>query len=121
MAEVFPRYYLLFSILAIFTEKRGIKDGPKVQTLNTSLFHKNLNPSKNFQAKLDYIWGSKSPKTLQKGYFMEAESVCKTLKIYNLTPHSITIESAFTLKGVRDMIRTYSQMHGTDKYSGQFG
>ena len=28
-----------------------------------------------------------------------------------------TIECGFTLKSVRDMIRTYSQMHRTDKYS----
>ena len=28
-----------------------------------------------------------------------------------------TIECAFTLKRVRDMTRTYSQMHRTDKYS----
>ena len=28
-----------------------------------------------------------------------------------------TLECGFTLKHVRDMIRTYSQMHGTDKYS----
>ena len=28
-----------------------------------------------------------------------------------------TIECGFTLKRVRDMIRTYSQMHRTDKYS----
>ena len=27
------------------------------------------------------------------------------------------IECGFTLKRVRDMIRTYSQMHRTDKYS----
>ena len=28
-----------------------------------------------------------------------------------------TIECGFTLKSVRDMTRTYSQMHRTDKYS----
>ena len=28
-----------------------------------------------------------------------------------------TIECGFTLKSVRDMTRTYSQMQGTDKYS----
>ena len=28
-----------------------------------------------------------------------------------------TIECGFTLKRVRDMINTYSQMHRTDKYS----
>ena len=29
-------------------------------------------------------------------------------------------ECGFTLKGVRDMTRTYSQMHCTDKYSEQW-
>ena len=29
----------------------------------------------------------------------------------------VLIECGFTLKRVRDMIRTYSQMHRTDKYS----
>ena len=28
-----------------------------------------------------------------------------------------TIECGFTLKRIRDMIKTYSQMHRTDKYS----
>ena len=36
------------------------KYGPKVQILGLSLFH---------LAKLDHIWGSKSPKTSQKGLF----------------------------------------------------
>ena len=61
-----------------------VKFGPKVQTLGPSLFHENLNPSKNFQtmllfarvlplvrisAILDHIWGSKGPKTSLKGPF----------------------------------------------------
>ena len=29
----------------------------------------------------------------------------------------VTVECRFTLKRVRDMIKTYSQMHRTDKYS----
>ena len=33
------------------------------------------------------------------------------------TKHQATIECGFTLKRVRDMTRTYSQMHRTDKYS----
>ena len=31
--------------------------------------------------------------------------------------YHVTIECGFTLKRVRDMIRTYSQTYGTDKYS----
>ena len=65
--------------------------------LGPSLFHKNSNPSKNFQTmflctrvlpvlrisiKLDYIWVSKGPKIC---HFMDAELVRKTLKIFNLT------------------------------------
>ena len=34
---------------------------------------------------------------------------------FRVNPHSI--ECGFTLKRVRDMIKTYSQMHRTDKYS----
>ena len=33
------------------------------------------------------------------------------------TTYQATIECGFTLKRIRDMIRTYSQMHRTDKYS----
>ena len=44
MAEVFPLYYyfflLFFPILAVFRVKWGMKVGPKVQILGTSLFHK---------------------------------------------------------------------------------
>ena len=61
-----------------------------------SIFHKNSNPSKDFQTNflfaralslvriLDYIWGSKGPNTSQKG-LIAAESVRKTLKTFNLT------------------------------------
>ena len=72
MAEVFSHYCLFFSISAIFRRKRGVKAGTKVAILGPSLFHKNLNPSKTFQAMflfprvlplvrisaiLDHIWG----------------------------------------------------------------
>ena len=61
-----------------------IKVGRKVETLGPSLFHENSNPSNFFQtmflfarvlplvrmsAILDYTWGSKGPKTSQKGPF----------------------------------------------------
>ena len=75
---------MISTISAIFTGKREVKVGPKVLTLDPSLFNKNLIPSKNFQtmflfpsvlpiviilATLDHIWGSKGPKTSQKGPF----------------------------------------------------
>ena len=72
-----------------------VEVGLKVQTLGPSRFHENSNFSKFFQtmflsvrvlllvrisAILDHIWESKGRKTFEKGYFMDAESVCKTLK-----------------------------------------
>ena len=54
------------------------------------------------------------------------ELCCEYLSVrFRVTPVSskefldiqATIECGFTLKRVHDMIRTYSQMHGTDKYS----
>ena len=53
------------------------------------------------------------------------ESSCSHLKTSDFAPASskefldiqATIECGFTLKRVRDMIKTYSQMHRTDKYS----
>lgn len=101
MAEVFAQHCLCFLISVIFRGERVVKVGPKVQTLGPSPFHKNSNPSKTFQtvflfdrvlllvrilAILDYIWGIKSSKTSQEGHFVDAESVRKTLKIFNLKP-----------------------------------
>ena len=48
MARVFLHYCRYFLILAIFTAKRGVKVGAKVQILAPSLFHKNSDPSKKF-------------------------------------------------------------------------
>ena len=48
-AEVFPQLFLFFSISAIFRAKRTVKVGPKRLSFGPSLFHKNSNPSKNFQ------------------------------------------------------------------------
>ena len=60
MAEVFPHFCLSFSILAIFREKRVVKVGPKVQTLDPFLFHENLSPSMFFRTMLClleyYLW-----------------------------------------------------------------
>ena len=89
-----------------------VKVGPKVQTLGPSLFHKNSNSSKNFQTmflfarvlppmrispKLDHIWASKGPKISKKGYFMDAELVSKTLKIYNLTVTNAILMKLITI------------------------
>ena len=81
MAEVFPHYSLSFSISAMFRGKRVIKVEPKVKTLGLFLFHENSNPSNFFQtmllfarlplvrilAILHLTWGSKGPKTSQRG------------------------------------------------------
>ena len=45
MAEIFPHNCLSFSISVIFRENCVVKVGPIVQTLDPSLFQKNLNPS----------------------------------------------------------------------------
>ena len=100
MAVVFPHYCLSFSILAIFRGKRMVKVGPKVQTLCTSLFHENSNPSNVFQtnflfarvlplgrvvAILKHIWGSKSPKTSQKGPFHGCWNFTENFETFKLT------------------------------------
>ena len=84
----------------IFRRKRGVKVGPKALTLGLPLFHKYSNPSKNFQtvflfaraiplvrisAILNHIGGVRAQKPSKKGYFEDADSVRKTLKIFNLT------------------------------------
>ena len=72
----------------------------KCKLLSLFLFHENSDPSNFFQtmfffvrvlilvrisAILDYIWGSKGQKPPKKGYFINAESVRKTLETFNLT------------------------------------
>ena len=83
MAEVLPHYCLSFSISAIFRGKRMVKVGRKVQTLGPSLVHKNLNPSNFFQTMFLFPRVLPLVKPPKKGYFMDAESVRKTLKIFN--------------------------------------
>ena len=76
-----------------------------------SLFHKNSSPSKVFQtnflfaralplvrisAILDYIWGSKGPNASQKRP-LDAESVRKTLKIFNLTTTNAILTKLTTI------------------------
>ena len=100
-----------FSILTIFREKRAVKVGPKMLSFGPSLFHKNSDSSKNFQtnllfarvqslvrilAILDYIWGSQDPNISQKGP-LGAESVSKTLKIFNLTTASAILMKLTTI------------------------
>ena len=46
IADVFPPYYLFFSILTLFSRKRGVKVGPNVLTSGPYFFHKYSNPSK---------------------------------------------------------------------------
>ena len=50
-------------------------------------------PLVTISAKLSHIWESKGPKTSQKGYFMDAELVDKTLKIFNsITTNAILMK-----------------------------
>ena len=89
MAEVLPHYCLSFSISAIFRGKRMVKVGRKVQTLGPSLVHKNLNPSNFFQTMFLFPRVLPLVKPPKKGYFMDAESVRKTLKIFNWQPQML--------------------------------
>ena len=85
---------IFFTISAIFRGKRGVKVGPKVQTLGWPLFYKVLNPSKMFQiflfarvllplvrilTKSDHIWGSKGLKTSQKAI---SRMLCRYTKLW---------------------------------------
>ena len=82
-AEVFPHYYLSFSILAIFREKRVVKVG--------LIFFK-----QNFCLLEYYLWWNfwqcwtlfgevKTKNPPRKGLFIDAEWVRKTLKAFSLT------------------------------------
>ena len=59
--------------------------------------------------------------------FQSESTLYSCLNVKEFLDIQATIECGFTLKRVRDMIRTYSQMHRTNKYSntaqsfGQFG
>ena len=106
MLEVFIYCCLSFPILAIFRWKRVVKVGPKVQTLGPSLFHECLNPSSFFNqwfCLLEYylwwefrqywtIFGrANAQKPPKKGYFMDAESVRKTLKTFKLITTNVIL------------------------------
>ena len=91
----------MFSISAIFKgRERSSKLGQKCELLvllfsmktwilqrnfQTVFFSATVLPLVTISAKLNHIWESKGPKTSQKGYFMDAELVDKTLKIFNST------------------------------------
>ena len=97
IANVFPHYCLYFFISTIFRGKRMVKVWPKVQTLGTSLFHEFFNFFSNnvFSLLECYLWwecrqyctifgGVRTQKPPKKNHFMDAESVRKTLKTFNL-------------------------------------
>ena len=56
MDDVFPHHWLFFSISAFFRGKWVVKVGPKEQTLGSSFFHWNLNPS-SFSKQYCYLLG----------------------------------------------------------------
>ena len=100
MPKFFHENYLFFSISAIFRKNWGVKDGPKVQIVGISRFRKNLNFSEIYKHTFSlleyYFWlkfhqnraifgGVRTQKAPKKGHSTDAESVWKTLKIYNLT------------------------------------
>ena len=88
-------------------------------TLGPSLFHKYSNPSKKFQtvlffarvlplvrllAILDHIGGVKTQKTSNKGYFLDAESVRKTLEIFNLTTTNVILMKLNTIMYLHESV-----------------
>ena len=51
-----------------------------------------------------------------KKMFTENKTTNKVAQpFFDIKAYLLTIECTFTLKHVRDMTRTYSQMHSTDK------
>ena len=102
-AKGFSALLLIFFDFGHPQGKRGVRIGPKVLTLDMSLFYENSNPLKKFQTtflfsriltlvrvsvKSEHIWRSKSSKTSLKALFhwsWKLKLVRKTLKIYNLT------------------------------------
>ena len=48
-------------------------------------------------AMVDYIWGSKDPKTSQKSHFMDPESTHKTLKTFNVTTTNAILAKLTTM------------------------
>ena len=52
---------------------------------------------------------------MSRNFLLEADAKSEVLSDCNWTFRQL--ECGFTLKRVRDVIRTYSQMHRTDKYS----
>ena len=119
MAEFFPLCCLFFSILANFRRKRGVNVGPKVLTLGSSLFHKSSNPSNIFQtvflftgrlsllrisAILNHIGGVRAQKRPRKGYFVDAESVHKTLGIFNLTTANAILMKLTTIMYLHESV-----------------
>ena len=110
---------IFFSILAIFRRERGTKVGPKVLTLRRSVFHKYLNPSKNFQTLflfarvlplvrisviLEHIGEVRAQKPPKKGYFLDAESVRKTLEIFNLTTTNAILMKLTTIMYLHESV-----------------
>ena len=107
MPEVFICYCLSFPILAIFSWKRVVKVGPKVQTWVRLFSMKAWIPQIFFNQVFClleyYLWWefrqywtifgrANAQKPPKKGYFMDAESVRKTLKTFKLiTTNAILI------------------------------
>ena len=94
MAEVFLHCYLFFSILTIFRTKTAnfgsvpfpwiLESFKNFQTVFLFLFARIL-PLVRISAMLKHIGGARAQKPPKKGYFVDAESVRKTLENFNLT------------------------------------
>ena len=82
----FPWKYLLFSISARFRKNLNF---PK--TFKTLFFSILILPLGKLSANLDIIKRSKGLKKSNKGHFVKAELVQKTLEIFNLTTKNVIL------------------------------
>ena len=65
-----------------------------------------------------FYWQIVLKADIQTGAISDILSDCNGIRVRNSNlPIQATIECGFTLKCLRDMMRTYSQVHRTDKYS----
>ena len=57
---------------------------------------------------LGHIWGSNNPKTSKKGYFMDSESVRKTLKACDLTTTNAILMKLTTIMYLHESVNQKS-------------
>ena len=109
---------LIFFDFGYLQGKRGFNVRPKMLSFGPSLFYKNPKPSKKFQTNfmfvrilslvrisviLDYIWENKGPNIFQKRP-LDAESVRKTFKTFNLTATNAILMKLTTIMYLHESV-----------------